>query len=283
MFLAFLLIILAPPAPLQISFDAEKPGTVSTSIEDSPASPSWIISSDPDNAVSKHYLSIKPELALGQQIECFFKDIALQDINFSARVFVAPAAAKPLEGTPRDESGIILRSAGSRSCRISFCTADNTVKLLSTDSDENQVLASADLPKTNTPAWFAVNISLSSKRVTCEVDGKQLLNYTELPTTTYGKIGLYSNNRAVFKIDDILIANTAPVLTQSLIVRGMTCSLCEAKIENALKALKGVKDAKANHVDGTCIVTLDENAPCDVKDLVKTVEELHYQVHIEGA
>ena len=181
------------------------------------------------------------------------------------------------------EAGIVLRSAGNRSCRISFSTSDNTLKLLSIDSKESRVLASAELPKTAAPAWFTVNISVFSKTIICEVEGKQLFSFSDLPITTYGKIGLFSNNHATFEIDDISITNTAPILTQSLLIRGMTCTLCEAKIENALKALKGVKDAKANHVDGTCLVTLDENAPCEIKDLVKAIEELHYQVHIEGA
>ncbi len=284
MFLAALLIMFAPAKPAQFNFDAEDLGKVSSSVEVSSTSQAWIISSDPDSPKNRFLTTKASRVA----IDCFFKDVTLQDVDFSARFNIAPPAPAPAGKSPQsaesfDESGVVLRAGGGRSLRISLCAAENSVKLLAVDGKEVNVLASSVLLQAPATHWRALDISLSGKTLMCSVDGKQIFATSDLPVQTYGKIGLFSNGRGTFQVDEVSIADTAPSLTQSLQIRGMTCVLCEAKIENALKALKGVKDAKANHVDGTCLVTLDEDAPCEVKDLVKTVEELHYQVHIEGA
>lgn len=284
MFLAALLIMFAPANPAQFSFDAEDLGRVSGSIEVSDTSQAWIISSDRDSPKNR-FLTTKAGPAA---IDCFFKEVTLQDVDFSARFHIVPPASAPAGKSPEtaptlDESGVVLRATGDRSIRISLCAAEKSVKLLAINGKELNILASAVLPPAAATHWRALDVSLSGKTLICAIDGKQIFSTSDLFIQTYGKIGLFSNGRGTFQVDDVSITDTAPSLTQSLQIRGMTCVLCEAKIENALKALKGVKDAKANHVDGTCLVTLDENAPCEVKDLVKIVEELHYQVQIEGA
>ena len=46
-------------------------------------------------------------------------------------------------------------------------------------------------------------------------------------------------------------------------VSGMHCSHCEMRVNKALKAVEGVKSAKANHKKGTVIVESDESVATD--------------------
>ncbi len=53
-----------------------------------------------------------------------------------------------------------------------------------------------------------------------------------------------------------------------LSVEGMHCNHCKAKVENTLKAIKGVKSAEANLENGDVAVSyvaskIDANALCD--------------------
>lgn len=42
-------------------------------------------------------------------------------------------------------------------------------------------------------------------------------------------------------------------------VNGMVCEGCENRVQNAIKAIKGVKKVMANHKNGTVTVTAKEN------------------------
>lgn len=282
------MLFLANP-PQRITFDAEKPGSVTAFIEETPTSGSWLVTAE--NGVNR-FLANQASPEPRQSTECFFKDSTLQDLDFSVKVrfgttlptstSATDSAANPIA----DQSGFVFRAAGERLCRVSFSTSDKLIKLICVDGKVERTLVSAPLPdslKAGSSNWVPIDVSVSAKSMTCFVDGKQVLTCDEVPFITYGKIGLFSNNILPFHIDDVSLADIAPALTQILQIRGMTCILCEAKIENALKAIKGVKDAKANHVDGSCLITLDEASPAEITVLIKAVEALNYQVHIEGA
>ncbi|MBR2247864.1 MAG: heavy-metal-associated domain-containing protein [Clostridia bacterium] len=62
----------------------------------------------------------------------------------------------------------------------------------------------------------------------------------------------------------------------TLNVEGMMCEKCEARVENALKDLEYVKDAKASHTEKNVIVTVDEEN-YDVDEMIETIEDLGYE------
>ncbi|GLI36256.1 heavy metal translocating P-type ATPase [Desulforhabdus amnigena] len=62
----------------------------------------------------------------------------------------------------------------------------------------------------------------------------------------------------------------------TLLVGGMTCAACVRRVEMALKALEGVKDASVNLASSRATVTYDPQG-VGVKDLAKTVEEAGYE------
>jgi len=64
--------------------------------------------------------------------------------------------------------------------------------------------------------------------------------------------------------------------TKTLIVEGMMCSHCEARVKKALEAVSGVESAVADHEKGTAVVTL--SAPVEDSVLKKAVEDQDYKV-----
>ncbi len=66
------------------------------------------------------------------------------------------------------------------------------------------------------------------------------------------------------------------MMEKTLTIEGMMCNHCEARVKKALEAVAGVKEAVANHNDGTAVVTLETDVADNV--LKKAVEDQDYQV-----
>ena len=56
-------------------------------------------------------------------------------------------------------------------------------------------------------------------------------------------------------------------------VTGMKCEHCEARVENAIKGVEGVCNAKADHTSNSVTVDYDDNkvSPSQLKDAVDTL------------
>ncbi len=65
--------------------------------------------------------------------------------------------------------------------------------------------------------------------------------------------------------------------TVKLKVVGMTCNHCVMHVENALKEISGVKDAKVDLKGKSAEVTYDENA-VDTKKMAQAVAEAGYKI-----
>lgn len=59
-------------------------------------------------------------------------------------------------------------------------------------------------------------------------------------------------------------------------VEGMACNGCENRVQNALKDIHGVEDAKASYTDKTVKITLNEDVSKSI--LKETIEDLGYEV-----
>lgn len=66
-------------------------------------------------------------------------------------------------------------------------------------------------------------------------------------------------------------------MEKTFTVNGMKCPHCEAKVENALKAVAGISSAKADHNANNVTVGYDETTvtPEQIKD---TVDNLGYEL-----
>ena len=53
-------------------------------------------------------------------------------------------------------------------------------------------------------------------------------------------------------------------MTKTMVIEGMMCPHCEAKVKKALEAIPGVKSAEPSRESGTAIVICDESVSNDV-------------------
>jgi len=67
------------------------------------------------------------------------------------------------------------------------------------------------------------------------------------------------------------------LIRKVLQIEGMTCSSCELRIENALKKLEGVKEAKAILSSSNVYITFDANA-ISLDKIIETIEKMDYEV-----
>ena len=65
-------------------------------------------------------------------------------------------------------------------------------------------------------------------------------------------------------------------MTKKMVIEGMMCGHCSARVKKVLEALPQVEEAVVSHEDGTAIVTLTEEVANDI--LKKTVEDQDYKV-----
>ena len=65
-------------------------------------------------------------------------------------------------------------------------------------------------------------------------------------------------------------------MTKKMMIEGMMCGHCSARVKKVLEALPQVEEAVVSHEDGTAIVTLTEEVADDV--LRKAVEDQDYKV-----
>ena len=63
---------------------------------------------------------------------------------------------------------------------------------------------------------------------------------------------------------------------KTMMIDGMMCMHCEARVQKALEAIDGVESAVASHDLGTAVVELSKEVPDEV--LKKAVEDQDYAV-----
>lgn len=61
-------------------------------------------------------------------------------------------------------------------------------------------------------------------------------------------------------------------------VAGMTCGHCEAKVQQAVSQLPGVKKVTASRTNGTVTIEPDKTAALNLQTVKKAIGSLGYQV-----
>ena len=62
-------------------------------------------------------------------------------------------------------------------------------------------------------------------------------------------------------------------------VKGMVCNGCENRVQNALKTIEGIEDVKADHNNGTVIVTSKEEVTKNAME--EKIEDIGFEVEKE--
>ena len=65
-------------------------------------------------------------------------------------------------------------------------------------------------------------------------------------------------------------------MTKTMVIEGMMCPHCEARVKKTLEALDGVTSAEVSHTAGTAVVDMANEV--DDAILKKAVEEQDYKV-----
>jgi copper chaperone len=66
------------------------------------------------------------------------------------------------------------------------------------------------------------------------------------------------------------------MVKEKIIVNGMSCAHCEARVNTALEAVEGVKSSKANAKKNEVVVKFDETA-VSLDALKETIREAGYE------
>ena len=209
-----------------------------------------------------------------------YDDIAEVKVGVKVRVEPPADVAKEELGTHR--GGVVVRHAGERSLRVTV-TAGDEVQLIAAGGREERVLARSPLQSKGAEDWHTIEVTGVGMRVRVKADGAEVIDVLEPAVMGAGHVEVFAATRGAVAFDDLTVTQLPPPLTAVLQVQGMMCELCEAKVEGAVKAIKGVKDAKASNTLGVCFVELDVDHPAEVAELVKAIEGKKYKVTLEGA
>ena len=93
------------------------------------------------------------------------------------------------------------------------------------------------------------------------------------------EVGLFKNKKYQFEVikkDDIINKKENKIMSKKMVIEGMMCGHCEARVKKVLEDTTGVSEAIVSHEAGTAVVTCDESVTSDV--LKSVVEDAGYTV-----
>lgn len=129
------------------------------------------------------------------------------------------------------------------------------------------------------PMFGAAAMGLSSF---CVVSNALRLNFLNLGNTRRDKGRKQSRKKSGFQRSEMTMENKKEIeketdtMEKTMIIEGMMCGHCEARVKKCLEALEGVESAEVSHEKGTAVVKL--SAEVTDETLKKAVEDQDYKV-----
>ena len=65
-------------------------------------------------------------------------------------------------------------------------------------------------------------------------------------------------------------------MTKTMIIEGMMCPHCEARVKKVVEKIPGVESAVASHTEGTVVITMTEEV--DLAVIKEAIEDQDYKV-----
>ena len=129
------------------------------------------------------------------------------------------------------------------------------------------------------PMFGAAAMGLSSF---CVVSNALRLNFLNLGNTRRDKGREQARKKSGFQRSEMTMENKNEIeketdtMEKTMIIEGMMCGHCEARVKKCLEALEGVESAEVSHEKGTAVVKL--SAEVTDEKLKKAVEDQDYKV-----
>lgn len=88
-------------------------------------------------------------------------------------------------------------------------------------------------------------------------------------------------HRALPDTESVVPQETAETKTETLLIEGMMCEHCEARVKKALEKIDGIREAKADHTKGTAVIVTEKDI--DPQLIREAIEDADYTyIGIEG-
>lgn len=129
------------------------------------------------------------------------------------------------------------------------------------------------------PMFGAAAMGLSSF---CVVSNALRLNFLDLGNSQRDKGREQARKKSGFQRSEMTMENKNEIeketdtMEKTMIIEGMMCGHCEARVKKCLEALEGVESAEVSHEKGTAVVKL--SAEVTDEKLKKAVEDQDYKV-----
>ena len=124
------------------------------------------------------------------------------------------------------------------------------------------------------PMFGAAAMSLSSF---CVISNALRLNLFNIKAVIGKNVSDSTNCKMIEdKKDDIINKKENKIMSKKMVIEGMMCGHCEARVKKVLEDTTGVSEAIVSHEAGTAVVTCDESVTSDV--LKSVVEDAGYTV-----
>ncbi len=124
------------------------------------------------------------------------------------------------------------------------------------------------------PMWGAAAMSLSSFTVCMNALRLNLIKVHD--AKHYRRIKHHASIEEAIKELSMKKYTEEKTMTKTLMVEGMMCAHCEARVKKALEAVEGVENAVCDHYANTAVVTLSKEVEDEA--LRKAVEDQDYKV-----
>ena len=124
------------------------------------------------------------------------------------------------------------------------------------------------------PMWGAAAMSLSSFTVCMNALRLNLIKLHD--AKHYRRIKHHASIEEAIKEMSMKKYTEEKTMTKTLMVEGMMCAHCEARVKKALEAVEGVENAVCDHNANTAVVTLSKEVEDEA--LRKAVEDQDYKV-----
>jgi hypothetical protein len=180
----------APAAPRVWTFEDDPPGTPPRGF--TVASGAWSVVSLPDGGKALAQTAMSPDKVFNVILA---SGTRARDLDLSVRL-------RAVEGNDDQGGGLVWRARDGRNYYTArFNPLEDNFRVYHVVDGVRTELQSADVKRS--PGWHTLRVRMSGDHMTCDLDGKPLLDARDSTIKEAGMIGLWSKADARTQFDDL--------------------------------------------------------------------------------